>query len=781
MQRGGECQVAFRMAGACRKTWGLLGTGAVWGLLAAGPVLAAPQEPPREQVAQAGSRSFDIPAQPLAGALTAFGVQSGLQISVDTAILSGLRSPGVKGAQTPERGLTALLSGTGMVWRFSAANTVVVERGAADGAMVLDTITVAGERVERSLMETASSVSVLESKTIDSQPSLTGTNAAVEGIPNVVAIDPGNHAPIIRGVEGSGAATGATAFFAGARPRLTTQIDGRPVAFHEMIFGDTSLWDVEQVEVFRGPQSTVQGRNSIAGAIVVKTKDPTYTPEGKVRTILGNHDSRQFSGMISGPIIEDQLAVRMAVDRSTSISELEFQGYAGNADPENYQSTNLRAKMLIEPRKLEGFRTMLTLNHTDYEGPAAEYVKRPFEDGVAYGPQVATFNPRTTSGIVDTTWEMTDALTLENRFSLTDISVRRHVPPASGNVEIDGREAVLEPRLRFTAPDQRLTGFGGYYGLRAKQNEYIDLYGGNRFDDKTETNAVFGEATLAIDDAFDLTAGARLEQEDRHRVGGTGNYAVNFDETYKAFLPKVGLAWHADDAVTLGTMVSRGYNGGGAGITFSAPFVSYTYEPEYVWNYETYARADLLGGKLRLTGNVFYADYKNLQLPFQLAASSVVIRNAREAATYGSEVGARWLAMPGVELFAEIGLLKTEIKNYPGSGFEGNDLPHAPALTGTLGANYRPLNEVELGADARYSEAYYSDAANTPRGKTDPYWVVNIHASYDFGGARVFTYVKNLLDTDTPLDILTPRTDESFDQATMLKPRTFGLGVEMSF
>lgn len=786
MRRAGERHSVRRTVGSGMVAAGLLGTSAVLALLAAGPVWAAAPDVPAGQLAQSAVRNFDIPAQPLSSALTTFGVQSGLQVSVDAAILSGLRSQGVTGTQPPERALNSLLTGTGMIWRFSGVNTVVVERTvaqaapAAGAAMVLDPVTVAGERMERSLMDTASSVAVFDAKTIDRRPDLAGTNTLTEGIPNVVTLEGTNYAPVIRGVDGSGPAVGANAFFAGVRPRLTLQIDGRPTSFNEMIFGDSSLWDVEQVEVFRGPQSTVQGRNSIAGAIVVKTKDPTFTPEGKVRAIVGSYDRRQFSGMISGPVVEDQVAVRIAVDRATSTSELPFQGYVGENDPEDYQSTNLRAKLLIEPRKLDGFRTMLTLNRTDYEGPQGEYVRRPFDGGVPQTLQVATFNPRTTSGILDTTWEMTDALSLENRFALTDISVRRHVPPATGNVEIDGREAVLEPRLHFSTLDRRLNGFGGYYGLRAKQNEYIDMLGGNRFNDKTETNAVFGEATLAVNDMFDLTAGARYENEHRDRVGGSGNYTINFDETYKAFLPKAGVAWHAADAVTVGGVVSRGYNGGGAGLTWSAPFVSYSYDPEYVWNYEAYARADLLGGRLRLTGNVFYADYKDLQLPFRLGANSSVIRNASEAATYGSEAGARWLVTPEIELFGEIGLLKTEVLSYAGSGIEGNDLPHSPALTGTAGAVYRPLDGLELGADARYSEAYYSDAGNTPRGKTDPYWVVNLRAAYDFGGPRVFAYARNLLDTETPLDIGLGTT-ASADYATMLKPRTFGLGVEMSF
>lgn len=789
MQRRG---VFGRKAGL-GKTGHLLGTCAVLGLLAAVPAWAAP-DADAVQLAQAGTKRFDIPTLPLADALMAFGIQSGLQVSVDTALLAGLRSPGVQGPQTPERALAALLAGTGMTWRFSSANTVVVERGAASSSvtmpspsatvaaapLVLDPVTVAGERVERSLRDTASSVSVVDAKTIDAQPGLTGTNKVMESLANVVAVEPSNYAPVIRGVDGSGAAVGATAFFAGVRPRLTTQVDGRAASFNEMIFGDVSMWDVEQIEVFRGPQSTVQGRNSIAGAVVVKTKDPTFAPEAKARAIVGNHDTRQYSGMVSGPVVEDQVAVRVAVDRWTSVSELPFTAYQGEADPEDYQSTTLRAKLLLEPKKLDGLRALLTLNHSNYEGPQGEMVKYPFGDGVPQNANVSTFNPRSTSGILDTTWVLTDSLTWENRLTLTDFSVRRHSAPSTGNLEISGNEGSLEPRLRFSALDDHLTGFGGYYGLRSQQTEYIDLWGGHGYSDKTSTDALFGEATLNVADRYDLTAGMRFEQEDRDREGGSGNYALNFHETYKTFLPKLGAAWHVTENATVGAVVSRGYNGGGAGMTFAAPFMTYTYEPEYVWNYETYGRVDLMGGALRLNGNLFYADYKNMQLPVSIGTNSSVIRNANEAVTYGAEIGARWKALQELELSGEIGLLKTEVVRYSGSGLEGNDLPHAPALTATFGALYRPIEDLDLGIDARYSEAYYTEVTNAPRGKTDPYWVVNARASYDLGGPRVFGYVNNLFDTDTPIDIFASTT-QSADYAIMLRPRTFGLGVEMSF
>src|SRR3546814_2321082 len=132
------------------------------------------------------------------------------------------------------------------------------------------------------------------------------------------------------------------------------------------------------------------------------------------------------------------------------------------------------------------------------------------------------------------------------------IWVDRLAMPGDGNVRIDGKEYVIEPRLRFEGLDGRLRGFGSFYWFRADQDEWIDVFGGGNFDDRTTTAAVFGEATLSVTDTVDLTLGGRYEREKRRRTGSTGPFAIDFDETYEVFLPKFGIAWHATETLTVG-------------------------------------------------------------------------------------------------------------------------------------------------------------------------------------------------------------------------------------
>jgi outer membrane receptor protein involved in Fe transport len=330
--------------------------------------------------------------------------------------------------------------------------------------------------------------------------------------------------------------------------------------------------------------------------------------------------------------------------------------------------------------------------------------------------------------------------------------------------------------------DGRLKGFGGIYFFHANQDDWLDFNGFNRFKDRTTTVAAYGEATLRVLGDFDVTLGGRFEREHRYRFGGIPPVLdVDLDETYSVFLPKFGIAWHATDAVTFGATISRGYNGGGAGVSFNAPFVSYTYKPEYVWNYELFGRAELFDKRLQLTGNLFYARYKDMQLPFPLSPVSVEIRNAERSVTYGAELGARWLALPGLELFGEVGLLKTKITKYPASGLKGNDLPRAPAFTADFGASYKHDSGFDVSVDARYTTAYYTDVINTPRGKTDPYLVVNAQAGFTWNNTRVFAFVNNLFDSGKATAIYNYGGPPSSDSAYILRPRYYGLGAQVTF
>lgn len=650
--------------------------------------------------------------------------------------------------------------------------------------LTLEEVIVTAEKRSRSLQETSTSIAVFSEDDLASVPGMDSLLDLVGRIGNVTSDGKTGSLPAVRGVDGTGPARGANAFLGGTRSRLAYQLDGRPLGFNETVYGNSELWDVQQVEVLRGPQSTLQGRNAIAGTVAIHTKDPTFDWQAGVRLAGGNYAQQQGSAYLSGPLVDDQLAFRLAYDRSEYDSFTKaLTVYPRVSDPRHYTTTMARAKLLIQPNALPGFKTVVAINRMEFQGPQTETVVSPFNDHIAIYGYIPQFAPSSTSGVAATTWELNDTLTFENTLSYSDYTVRRYSYPGDGNALIDGNEWVVEPRLRYASSDGRLSALFGSYFYRAQQDEFLDLIGGMNFEDSTSNAAAFAEVNYKLTDRFELTAGGRYERENRDRQGGNV-FVVDLDKTYKTFLPKLGLAFHVTPDVTVGAVVSKSYNGGGAAFTFQSPFVNYEYEPEYVKNYETYWRAKLLDGRLLLTGNLFYSDYDDFQLEFDINPEplrySFVVRNAEKVYAYGSEMGLRWLAAQGLTLSADLGLQKTKIDKYPGNSVEGNELPRAPHVSGGVGLSYVHSSGIDAALDARYSDWFYSDVVADKNERTDPYWSVNLQAGYTFGRVRVFGGVQNVFDDDAILGVA-HEANPADDSAYIQWPRTYKAGFVANF
>jgi iron complex outermembrane recepter protein len=620
----------------------------------------------------------------------------------------------------------------------------------------------------------------------------------LELTPNVSVVTGTAKAPTVRGVDGTGPAENANAFFAGSRPRLSWQVDGRPASYNEIIFGDVGIWDLERVEVLRGPQSTLVGRNAIAGTIIVETNDPTFDVGAEAQAAIGNLGQRRLSGMVNFPVIDNIMAVRLSADWHTRSSPVSYQSYERVSDPGDIEALNLRGKILLLPQVGVDTRLLLSFVHNQYQAPQGEIVVRPFEDQVSNFPQQPVHIPVTDSLGVEFSTALSDKVKLEVNASATEFEFERKAPPNTSNATIDTTEYVLEPRLRYKDADG-YSGVLGIYVYQARQDEFIEFLGGQNFDDSTDTIAGYAEGIVPLTGTLDLLLGARYEHEDRRRKGGdpAGVIAnIDMDETYEAFLPKLGLNWKATENTSLGAQISRGYNAGGGGISFGFPnpfpIVHYQYDSEYVWTYEIYGRQKFLDGRLRTRQNVFFSDYKDMQLPFDLTPDdsrdeAFIVRNADRAITYGAEFGAEASVTATITLFGGFGLLWTEITAFPGSGVEGNALTTAPNVTASLGFLWHD-GPWKASAVARYSDAYFTDINNRPRGKTDPYVVADAQVSYDFGSFELFSSVRNLLNADDPIALYpgvapggSGQPDSAFDSAVLLQPRTFLVGIKAKY
>lgn len=678
------------------------------------------------------------------------------------------------------RQVWAGVSALGMLATWSTA----AAQEARSAGNTLDEVVVTAERTSRTLRNTAASVVVTTAHDVEHTPGAYTLSDIVSLVPNVVVIRTGNAGPTVRGLDGTGPASGANAFFAGTRPRVNYQVDGRTLTFNESIYIDGVLNDIQQVEVFRGPQSTLQGRNAIGGIIAVKTADPTFDWQGRARVVVGGGETRQFSAAVGGPIVSDQLAFRLSGDYRREESYIHFTPYPGISDPDRYESKALRGKLLVTPTALPQLNALITLSHTDAFAPQSDSVTQPYDEHGAAFPDQPRFRTRADVGIGDLKWKFSDAVNGQLFLTGTDFRVNRYAVPGTGIAQIDGREYTAEPRLRLGQADDALSGFLAAYIYRSHQNESIDLFNGGVFKDHTLTRAVFGEGVYKATDRVSVTLGARYEEESRHRAGGSGPFLIDFAETYSAFLPRATVSVRASDAVTVGATVGKGYNAGGAGFAFNPPFPSYTYDKETVWNYEGFVRGAFLDRRLEVSANVFFDDYHDLQLPFDVganpAAPALVIRNADRATTYGAELQTKFHAAASLDFFANGGLLKTRINRYSDPSVQGNNLSMAPAFSMSAGVRAKPWRKLDLAFDVRYTDAYYSDVFNNARGRTDPYAIANAQVGYTFGQVRAFVAVTNLFDA-TGVQQISLGSTAAADIASISQPRRATFGLEAAF
>lgn len=645
----------------------------------------------------------------------------------------------------------------------------------------IEEIIVTGELIDKSLLNTGNSAEVLDETALRNRPGLFTVRDVLAHTPNVSIVTGTGKAPTIRGIDGTGPAENANAFFAGSRARLNWQIDGRPANYNEIAFGDIGIWDLERIEILRGPQSTLVGRNAIAGSAIIKTNDPVFEKDAAFQLAGGNNDQQRGSLMLNTPI-NDQLAVRFAADWYGSSSAVSYQGYEGVDHPEERESLSIRGKLLFLPSA--NSKLLITLNHTKHKEPNSEIIVRPFDERQSNFPLQPVHEPQTDSVIADYSLALSEVLSLQVKASFSDFHFDRHAAPNTTNATIDTEESIFEPSLHYDDGN----GLGvvvGMYFYRARQDEFIEFIGGQSFDDRADTAAVYGEAIIPLGSSFDLSVGARYEKEAHKRDGGDGALVqISSDESYDAFLPKVGLSWHQSENITWGAQISRGYNSGGGGITFAFPIVNYEYDAEYVTNFELFGRQEFKDGRIRTTQNIFFSDYTDMQLPFDLTPEdshdeAFVVRNADEVKTRGVELGITMLLTDNWQLYGNLGVLDTEISDYPNSGVEGNDLLTAPNMTASLGLMWSS-NHWNAALSGRFSDAYFTDVNNRPLGKTDSYVVADAQLSYNFSHYRVFASVRNLFDADDAISRY-PGATPAADTAVLLSPRTYMLGLQVTF
>ncbi|MEM1206813.1 MAG: TonB-dependent receptor [Acidobacteriota bacterium] len=652
----------------------------------------------------------------------------------------------------------------------AAADTVAEE----SSERFVDEITVTGQQQVRGLQDTPESVAVTTGSQLE-ESSTTDLYGLIDLTPNVNASF-GFKGFSIRGIDQRG-------FGGGGGQLVNVTVDGATLNNIATFFGPYSAWDLEQAEIFRGPQSTQQGRNALAGAIILRSADPTYEQDFKGRLSVGSLGSSQVSAAANLPLVENRVALRLSVDNR------ETDGWVENPtrDEDDYdfrEALTARAKLRFDVT--ERFSGMFTFSYTDSRGgedviesslfpeERFNFSDEPGEEGSIH--EISTLE---LSYVLSDRWSMQSTTTVYDheyiRIEDADLS------PTTGNLLVADQEASsLFQQLRFLYAGSR--GLSGVFGLY-----YADLEEDSTFEAtlpgivlglppgfsvtgslvnaiETENFAIFGEIDLALSERWTLTAGARFDDEERRDASRTETFInppiftvpseppQDLSAEYDAFLPKLGLSYDVTENTIASFTFQEGYRAGGRSQSLISLSVS-DFEPERTLNYEFALRTLLPERGLRFNANVFYIDWEDQQVSVRTALDSefdTITVNAGSSRVYGFEGQLDYKATEKVSLFGSVGFVETEFTEFVDGDevFNGNEFPFAPNVSGTFGVRWRPAQRWLLQGTVNYQDSFFSDQDNDPAFKADERTLVNLRLSYDWDEFTVAAFARNLFDED---------------------------------
>ncbi|KZD04116.1 hypothetical protein AUP43_03150 [Oceanibaculum pacificum] len=786
----------------------LAGTTMLTGIATAMAQATAPQQ------AQANSarQTLAIAPQPLDDALTAFSNATRIQVLVSGDLTRGVASPGARGIYSAEQALVALLAGTGLTYRYVDAVTVTLvpaparapsaaPAAAASGAaaLALAPVTVFGAKTTTTLEDVTSSVGIVSQQDIERRE-IRDIRSSFRTMANVQDSDFNDAGFVIRGLNSEGLTPGGA-------PLASFYIDGVQQTVMGARRGARGLFDAQQVEVYRGPQSTLAGRAALAGAVYVKTKDPTYEYEAEAEGLVGNMDTRGGALMVNAPLVDNQAALRLTAEYQRSESEINYPTYSNFANYEDIftdEYFTIRGKFLLEPDKFDDTRALVTYSYSE-DAPALRDIAGPGL-GFAFDEKRGDFNTPNFAEIrrgfvhnagLEVTHDFSDSLMLTSHTGFTRSQTDRPSVNAGTPGETDitlGRfvQSLITQEFRLNYYGDRLDAVFGLYGsYQDDDNNYLrpNYFGASsdisQSTQETRNLAMFGEATYEFVPSWKFVLGGRVDYTDQDGTqffsrNGVASTDFNYTVRETVLLPKIGIIKELGPDHSVGFTIQEGFRAGGAGLQRSTGQV-YTFDPEYAWNYELSYKGRYLNNRLNVAANLFYVDYKDQQVetlatPGDFSSSSVV--NAASSRAYGFEVEAQASLTRELTGFLSVGYVDTEFEDFDSASagnLSGLPFPEAPEWSVALGALYEHRSGFFIGADAKYTDDFMARLGSAPQDTLSSYVTANAQVGYRYENWTATLFAENIFDKEYFL------YNDNDIAATVGMPRFVGVKLNMKF
>ena len=323
---------------------------------------------------------FNIPPQSLETALNSFGVQSRHTVMFKPELAAGKVSAGVANASDPELALNELLAGTGLAWRKQGDLFLIVQQGeggsgpqSASAGNAVEALIVTAQKREENIQDVPIAMSAFTQESLTTHQIAGGPDLMTQ-IPNFTFTKTNfsSYSIQIRGI-------GTQAISATVDPAVVVAFNNTP--FIHSRFFEQEFYDLARVEVLRGPQGTLYGRNATAGVVNLLTARPVHRYEAKLSVDAANYNSTRLEGMINIPLIEDKVALRIAGAWTKRDGYVTNQLSGAQIDGRDLWST--RVTLRIEPN--EFVRANLTYEHFEED-----------DDRLRSGKQLCTRSPSPT-------------------------------------------------------------------------------------------------------------------------------------------------------------------------------------------------------------------------------------------------------------------------------------------------------------------------------------------------------------------------------------------------
>lgn len=776
-------------------------------LLAASPVALA-QEGNRLTDAQ----PISLPAGPLGDAISEISSAFNINILADELLVRGKTAQPLAGRMTASEALNRVLEGTGLVVKQAASGAFVISESAVDvvsGPLTLAPITVTGELQERSLLETGNSVAVQTEAALIDRNIITFEDVLnrTPGVTSLGALGEGGLS--IRGMPVTGIQ--GTTF----GDTITLEVDG--VRQSSTLY-NPNLFDTEQVEIFRGGQSTNRGAAAIAGAIDVSTNDPSFEQEARIELISRYSEQHDSTGYLVNAMgnqpINDNWAIRAAGTFE------EFDGYIFNDFRNSFNDERElnTARVKLRYRNNSGtFDAVTTFNYSDSSRGFAGLpnIDDPDPSQRIRNSDIVEFRDNKVLSIAQQfDWKINDEYTVTSTIShlqsdgdsLTD----RDASPATGNFLLGGNENEFNTaEVKLTYEDDKQNFLIGLYAQKQEAdssldfNQFFNLFGGaiqadltiNSTNDNERTNAaIFGEYELQITKKISVRAGLRYDYEEQE-VGSGGeafftpaepattllgafldSQAPQFDSTdFTALLPSLSITYDIDPEQTLTLLLKEDYRAGGVTLDVSG---TSQFDPETTNTIELAYRKE--SERLSVQSNIYYTRWEDMQVGRSFNIGGIdffVIDNAGQATQYGAELSVSYQFNNGISPYVALAYNNTNFDDYvvdETTDFTGNEFPFAPPWNANAGVTWLVGNQLSWDTNINYEDDRFRDSANGEDRVAKSYVLVNTNVRYSHDDWYASFFINNITDEEYIPAFASGDVGRN-------EPRTFGIIVGANF